>query len=229
MPRPDSLICCLIPLYLLIVDATISSISGNSFQSHASSSSVPKDFSLAPFTSDGLLPTPKGHSDNQQYGNNGYERGKGRGRGSGNNRPHCLLCGKFSHLVHRFYHRFIVNFTWVTGPTLNNQNNPSPNLVSYDSDSLTAPQQLQQTPHPSQNHPQVYHSPHMQVSSLYHGIHPPIVINPQPILSANSYYAFPKVPTSAHVNRTFVYPYMCSPHPHVSPTQAYDPFTTITP
>lgn len=59
--------------YDLLVDSNVSanvavvssSVSSNSVQLHAFTSFVAKDFSPAPFTYDGLLPTPQGHPGNQ--------------------------------------------------------------------------------------------------------------------------------------------------------------------
>lgn len=84
-----------------------------------------------------------------------------------------------------------MDFTGVTDAASNNQNNPSAHLTSYDSDSLAPPHQLQQAHHSSQNQPQVYHSPQMQVTSSQPGIHPLLSINPQHVMSSNSYFASP--------------------------------------
>lgn len=59
------------------VVAVSSPMPDKSFQSQDSCNSAVKDFSAVSHVSYDLLSTPKGHLDNQQYGNKNYGRGMG--------------------------------------------------------------------------------------------------------------------------------------------------------
>lgn len=104
----------------------------NQFPSSPSSRSLNMNMKNLPVSSssgDLLFPIPPNQPPFQQSNS-------GRGRGYGNSKMQCQLCGKFGHLVHRFFQRFNVHFTGVTDPSYKSLNDLSVHMTSAQWDDV---------------------------------------------------------------------------------------------